>query len=462
MSVAVEEGTRPTIGGLDPERLAEEFGTPLYVYDLDVVDRQVAELRSALPTVFDVAFAVKANPSLGVVAHLGALGLGADVASGGELATVIRAGIAPSGIVFTGPGKRDEELEAAVVAGIRAVTVESLGELDRLEQIAAGLGIRTSVLLRLATAAALPDTDIPIGGENGGKFGLDSDDLPEAARRAVRSPHLRLLGLHAFGASNVLDADAIADHVGRTVSEAGRMAARIRAELDPDFQLELVDAGGGLGIPYADGDPELDLDRLGRRLANMTAAWAVNDLTRTTHVLLEPGRFLVGPAGTYITRVVDRKTVGGRHIVIVDGGIHHLVRPALVGRPHRIVSLSGAADEAESIMVAGPLCSGLDVLAENAPVNPAVGDLLAVRDTGAYGYTESMPLFLSHPLPAEVAISGGRISLLRPRIEPAMWLETQRLPAWSSRLAGASNPSVPTLGPGSSVAVSVGQRPSGG
>jgi diaminopimelate decarboxylase len=431
LALREESTVAPELGGLDPERLATEFGTPLYVYDLDVVDRQVAVLRAALPRTFDVAYAIKANPSLGVVAHLAGLGLGADVASGGELATALRAGIDPARVVFTGPGKRDDELQAAAAAGLRAVTVESLGELDRLAAIAARLQTRVPVLLRVATTGTEDAHGVLIGRQDGGKFGIDRNELAEAARRAGCSPHLRLLGLHAFGASNVLDADSLAGHVAATVSEAARLAALLRRDVQTDFRLELVDVGGGLGIPYADGEPDLDLDRLGRRLAELAAGWAAADETRDVRVLLEPGRFLIGPAGTYLTRVIDRKRIGAREIVIVDGGIHHLVRPALVGRQHRIVNVLRRMDAQTKVSVAGPLCSGLDVLADDIPIAaPEIGDLLGVRDTGAYGYTESMPLFLSHPSPAEVAIRDGRVALLRPRVEPAIWLEAQRLPVW--------------------------------
>jgi diaminopimelate decarboxylase len=421
------------LGGRDPEDLASEFGTPLYIYDLDTIERRVGALRDALPPAFDIAYAIKANPSLGVVAHLAGLGLGADVASGGELATAIRAGIDPSRIVFTGPGKRDDELELAASAGLRAVTVESPRELARLESIAARLHLRVPVLIRIAVPPAMDTATVPIAAREGAKFGMDPSEVPDAARRAASSRHLRLLGLHAFGASNVLEADALADHIARTVESAVSMAERVRDGGSEGFRLELVDVGGGLGIPYGDDEDKLDLERLRRRLADLGHGWVKDTELANVRLLLEPGRFLVGPAGAYLTRVIDRKTIGSREVVIVDGGIHHMVRPALIGRFHRIVSLTnpGGAPGQGNITVAGPLCSGLDVLADEARVCEAdVGDLLAVLDAGAYGYTESMPLLLSHPMPAEVAIRGGRVALLRPRIEPATWLAAQHLPAW--------------------------------
>jgi diaminopimelate decarboxylase len=413
------------LGGLEPDALAKLFGTPLYVYDLDVAERRVDALRGALPPSIALAYAVKANPAIGVVATFARAGLGADVASGGELETARRAGIPMSRVVVTGPGKRDEELAGAVVAGVRAITVESPVELDRLERIASHLRLPAPILLRAATTAALERVRL-VGDDGAGKFGMDAGDLAEAAGRAARSSHLDLLGLHAFGASNVLDAAAIADHVGSTVRTAAALARRI------GFPLRLVDAGGGLGIPYEAHEEPLDLQALGTRLRDLAATWAEDPVTRPTGVLLEPGRFLVGPTGAYLARVVDRKIVGGTTVVILDGGIHHLVRPALVRQEHRIHAFGRGSATSVPVTIAGPLCSGRDVFGRYGElVPPAVGDLIAILDAGAYGYTESMPFFLSHPMPAEVGVRGGRAELLRPRIEPVEWLDRQHNPAWT-------------------------------
>ncbi|HEY4189835.1 MAG TPA: alanine racemase, partial [Candidatus Limnocylindrales bacterium] len=367
------------LAGIEPAELARRFGTPLYVYDLDVVDRQVAALRAVLPAVVELAYAVKANPASAVVAHLGRLGLGADVASGGELDTVARAGIGPDRVVMTGPGKRDEELRAAVVTGIRAVTVESPGELARLEAIAAALGRRQPVLLRAAVSEAGRFERVRLVGDDGaGKFGMDRADLVASAARAVASPHLELLGLHAFGASNLLDAGALVAHVAATVQAARRLA------LGAGIPVRLVDAGGGLGIPYQPHEAELDLPRLGDGLAELTADWPSDPLLRGARLLLEPGRFLVGPAGAYLTRVVDRKTVDGSIVVILDGGVHHVLRPALVRQEHRLQAFPGGSDDhgpralgrTFPVTVAGPLCSGLDVFSRATEMTPPdVGDL---------------------------------------------------------------------------------------
>jgi diaminopimelate decarboxylase len=328
---------------------------------------------------------------------------------------------------MTGPGKRDEELAAAVVAGLRVVTVESVGELRRVARIAEGLGRRQQILLRAAvTEAARLERVRLVGDDGAGKFGMDAADLRIAADEAVASSWVELHGLHAFGASNVADAAALAGHVEATVDTARGLAAHA------GFALRLVDAGGGLGIPYEAHQSELDVAALGARLAALSDRMDADPATRGTRLLLEPGRYLVGPAGAYLTRVLERKLVGGHHVVIVDGGIHHVLRPVLVGQEHRVRVLTGggaganAAPSRFPVTIAGPLCSGLDVFAQAAVMAlPEPGDLVAILDVGAYGATESMPLFLSHPMPPEIAVRDGEAWAARPRIDPDAWLGWQ-------------------------------------
>ena len=413
------------LAGLSPAALAESFGTPLYVYDLDLIGRRVDALRGVLPRGFRVAFAVKANPSLAVVAHLQRCGVGADIASGGELETVLRAGFDPSTIAMTGPGKRDEELAAAVAAGIGVITIESAGELRRLEIIAAAAGRRQPILLRLAVSEDAHLETVRLIGGAGGKFGMPLETLRETARAAAASPDVELLGVHAFGASNLRDAEQLAGHVAELV-EIGRQVAA-----ETGTPLRLVDAGGGLGIPYADGERPLDLARFGRRLTELRGRWDAEGLAEM-EIVLEPGRFLVGPAGAYVARVVDVKGPDAAPVAILDGGVNHLLRPALVRSEHRLAVLT--TDTVRALVrttVAGPLCTGLDVFTTEAMLpRPRDGDLVAVLDAGAYGFTESMPLFLSHPSAAEVAVKAGRAQLIRPRVMPVEQLDRQLNPDW--------------------------------
>lgn len=403
-AIAIEAGR---VAGMNAAELAARFGTPMYVYDLDAVEDRVEGLRGALPPSFELAYAAKANPAARVLELMRGLGLGLDIASGGELQAALQAGFDPARIIFTGPGKTDAELAAAVKVGLRAITVESAGELARLERIAGTARRRVPILLRVAVRGEGEETPILGGGWR--KFGIDPDELETVARSACASPSLDLLGMHAFGASNVREADAIAAHVAWIVETAASLARRV------GFRLRLVDAGGGLGIPYADADRPLDLDRLGARLATLAAGWSGDSDLAELPVLLEPGRYLVGPAGVLMARVLDVKRVGGRTVAILDAGIHTASRPALVGAGHRLRLLEPGRPRAEGgpVVVAGPLCTGLDVFPGGLTHVPEVGDLVAILDLGAYGYTESMPLFLSHPSPGEVAIQGGQVQLLR-------------------------------------------------
>lgn len=328
--------------------------------------------------------------------------------------------------MFTGPGKADAELAAAAAAGLRAVTVESAGELQRLERAAQRAGRVVPVLLRVAVGDGAEATPILAGGWR--KFGIDAGELEAVARRAHASPWLDLLGLHAFGASNVTDAEVIAGHVARTVDRAAALARAV------GFALRLVDVGGGLGVPYRDGDPTLDLDRLAARLAILAAGWAADPDLAELPVLLEPGRYLTAPCGLLLGRVLDRKRVGGRAVAMLDTGMHHALRPALVGEGHRLRLLSRAprppAEDAP-VLVAGPLCTGIDLFPGGVEAVPEPGDLVAVCDLGAYGFTESMPFFLSHPIPAEVAVRGGRPQRIRRRGEPEDLLAGQCVPDWT-------------------------------
>jgi len=417
---------RGALGGIDPREIAASFGTPCYVYDLDVVAARAARLRAALPPRFDLAYAVKANPSLAVVARLASLGLGADVASAGELEAAYAAGVAAREVVATGPGKSDAFLRAAVASGVRAVTVESSGELRRLERAAESLGMRVAVLLRLRASAVAGVR--PRRGEV--EFGMTRRQAASAARMAVASARLDPVGVHVFHPGAVHDAATIADRARRAVEAGLDLAGRT------GFQLRLVDVGGGLGIPYRDVAAPLDLDTLGALLARLDLDCRRDGRLEDVRLLLEPGRFLVGPAGAYLARVVDVVRSGPRVVATLDGGVHHLVAPALVGRRFRVRLCDadprdGAARRTARVTFRGPLCTPLDVLArEDAFPEPRPGDVVAFLDAGAYGFTESMPWFLSHDGPAEVAASGGRAELARPRSLARELVARQRVPAW--------------------------------
>lgn len=410
-----------TVAGLEAAALTALHGSPLFVYDADVLRARAAALRAALPAAVEIAFACKANSSPLVLAALAGAGLGADVASAGELRAVRRAGFAAERVVFTGPGKTDAELAAALEAGVGALTIESLEELDVVIGLADDARTGQGLMLRLATggdAEGLPIISAP----GNVKFGL-SDEEADAAVSRLRAARVLtpdgpfvLRGFHAFGASNVRVAAVLVAGAVDLAARAERIAGR------HGLELKLLDAGGGLGIPYADDEEALDIEALGRGLAAEMATWADRPALRSARLLLEPGRWLVGPVGAYVCSVTRTKERGGRVVAISDGGIHHLLRPRLVGQDHRVVPLGPAVDRPAGarIDLVGPLCTGIDILASDA-AGPRLraGDLLAVLDAGAYGYSESMPFFLTHPIPAEVVVDGGALHISRERVDPA-------------------------------------------
>jgi diaminopimelate decarboxylase len=411
------------IGGHDPRELAERFGTPLFAYDLGVVSRRIAALQEALPSSVTVSYAVTANPLPRVVRHvLGKVGA-ATVASVGELAIATRAGAPPASVTLTGPGKQDQDIETALDAGA-VLSVESASELARVELVAARRRCIARVLLRTAAEEHVRLSRVRLAGDNGaGKFGLDWSDLVACARYAVRSRHMRFLGIHTHGLSNVLDARLLATHMSDSVDRGIELASLV------GHKLELINLGGGMGIPYDSQDEPIDLAFLGLGLTRLAHRLSCRPTTSDTRLVVESGRFIVGQSGAYLTKVIDRKVVSGSHVVILDGGVNHILRSVLTGQEHRMRVLTGAgsanaiAAQRFPVTVAGPLSSGLDILADAAVMAvPDIGDLVAVLDVGAYGFTQSMPFFSSYPIPPEVVIDGDKVTLARARIDPQAWL----------------------------------------
>ncbi len=397
-------------------RAASLFGTPLYLYDFDVIERQVLRLRHALGPRFELAYAVKANPSLGILSFLRKFGLSSDVASRGELLAVRLAGCPPSKILSTGPAKTDADLEALVRARVSIVHAEGEWELERLEELARRLRRQVPVGLRLNPPWGIAEKRVIIGGPGAKKFGFDLKSARDVLRTTKKFPHLDVCGFQVFNASNVLDARLLVENTRRVLDLALSLSKKY------GVPLRSVDFGGGFGVPYAGRERPLDLGVLGKGLREVAKEARSSGLPDSTRLVFEPGRFLVAESGTYLVKVLGTKRSRGVDYVLMDGGVHHFLRPVLLGTPHRVRLVKGTAGarggrsspSKKSLVLSGPLCTSLDILhpAAHLPL-PARGDLLAFEKAGAYGFTESMPLFLSHAWPAEVAVWKGRITLLR-------------------------------------------------
>ncbi|MEQ1540655.1 MAG: pyridoxal-dependent decarboxylase, exosortase A system-associated [Novosphingobium sp.] len=382
------------------ELVAQTGNTPLFVYSGDHVRNRVAELRAAMPARLALHYAVKANPYGPLLALMDGLVDGFDVASGGELALARAAGTDPARISFAGPGKRDDELEAAIASGV-TLNLESEGEADRAFAIADHLGVVPRLAVRVNPDFDLKGSGMKMGG--GAKpFGVDAARVPALARRIIASgAHWQ--GLHIFAGSQSLDSEAIAETQAATLDLAAQLA---EASGSP---LPRCNLGGGFGIPYFAADTPIDLSLIGQRLEARFAALPA--VLQETRFCIELGRYLVGEAGIYLTRVVDRKESHGEVFLVVDGGLHHQLAASgnfgtVVRRnyPVAIASRFGAADS-EEVSVVGCLCTPLDRLADKAGLPRAeVGDLVAVFCAGAYGASASPAQFLGHGPACEMLV----------------------------------------------------------
>jgi diaminopimelate decarboxylase len=389
------------IGGRSLLDLAAEIGrTPFYAYDRAIMTRRVGELRAALPHAVKLHYAMKANPMPEVVRHVAAMVDGLDVASAGELRVALTTGVMPIDISFAGPGKRVEELEAAAAAGI-VVNLESEREMRELARICQARGGRCRVAIRVNPDFELKTSGMKMGG-GPKQFGVDAERVPAMLRELATLP-LQFHGFHIFSGSQNLRPEAIIEAQNKAVELATQLTR------DAPGPVHLLNIGGGFGIPYFPGERQLDVGPIASNLAML--ADGVACALPEAELVLELGRYLVGEAGIYVCRVIDRKLSRGQVFLVTDGGLHHHLAasgnfgqvlrknyPVFVGNRVR-----GA--ERESVSVVGPLCTPLDLLADRMEMARAdVGDLIVVLQSGAYGFTASPLGFLSHPAPAEIVI----------------------------------------------------------
>jgi diaminopimelate decarboxylase len=383
------------------DEIADEVGTPFYVYDLDLLRHRIRSFEAPLRDVAHLTcYAVKANDALAVLRVIAAEGLGADIVSGGELDKTIRAGIDASRIVFSGVGKRRDEIGAALQARIRSLNVESLDELAEIADEAVGRGLTAPVSVRLNPDVAAGTHAYLTTGTASSKFGLPAAEALEALRRAASDPSLDPVGLSFHVGSQILDTQPFA-------AAAERAAEVWRAARAEGIVLRDFDVGGGLGIPY-DGGAEPDLAQYMRALVDATRSLEAT-------LLLEPGRHLVGPVGAFVTRVIHVKRVADRTIAICDGGINDFLRPLLYGAEHPIDVQSSRSGEHGLVDVVGPLCESGDYLAlgRTLPL-PVAGDLIVVGLAGAYGRVMSST-YNARPLCAEVLLDEGSWRIGRKR-----------------------------------------------
>lgn len=389
------------INGRRVDDIAAELGTPFYAYDASVIRGRVASLRQALPERIALHFAMKANPMPAVVHELAALVDGIDIASGGELEVALQTPCPRHEMSFAGPGKSRDEIAAAIRAGI-VLNAESTLEIERAGEIAMSLGLPAHIAIRVNPDFELKNSGMRMSG-GPKQFGIDAELVPEVLKNLAEPCEFH--GFHIFTGSQNLNAESIVTSQQKSFELAMELAAY--APKAPRF----VNLGGGFGIPYFPGDTRLDLAPIGECLADLDQQL----LTRypDCQIVIELGRYLVGECGVYVCEVRDVKPSRGHTFAITDGGLHHHLSASgnfgQIIRKNYPVTLANKLDRTadQQISVVGPLCTPLDLLGDKVTVpNPEVGDLVAVMQSGAYGFTASPHLFLSHPAPKEIFCDG--------------------------------------------------------
>ena len=405
-----------TCEGVSLERVAEQEGTPAYVYSTSVVRDRYRRLEAAFaPLPHRIHYTLKANSNRGVLGILRELGAGADVVSGGELFRALRTGFTGADIIFGGVGKTERELREALAAGVLLINAESEAEVRLLDRIARELGVVAPVGIRVNPEVTVDSSHRYIKtGEKGAKFGVPFNEVHAVARVAAALGNTQLVGLDMHIGSQLFRLDPYLDGTEKLVELLGQLKA------DGVDTIEYLDIGGGLGVSY-DEEATPDLERFAEALVKRVQPTGLT-------LLMEPGRFIVGNAGILLTRVLYRKRSGGREFLITDAGMTELLRPSHYDAYHRIEAVKPAARQM-TVDVVGPVCESGDFLALDRRMDEvSPGDLLAVHDVGAYGYVMASN-YNTRPRGVEVLVDGDRfaVTTARERYEDLVRLEQDDL-----------------------------------
>lgn len=382
-------------------QLAQEYGTPLYVYSRAAIESAWQQFdQSLVGWNHQVCYAVKANSNLAVLGVLAELGSGFDIVSVGELERVLAAGGDPAKIVFSGVGKKADEMARAMEVGISCFNVESAAELERLNDVAGKQGVVANISLRIN-----PDVDAKTHpyistGLKENKFGIGHEVALAVYRRAAELPHLNVVGMDCHIGSQLTEIEPYLDATQRLLTLVDALA-------EEGIVIRDLDLGGGQGIRYKDETP-MDLNAWRQALAPLLDH-------RDLKIIVEPGRAIVGNAGVMLTEVQYLKSNGDRHFAIVDGAMNDLLRPALYSAWQEITAVKPRNGEEELLMdVVGPVCESADFLGKQRPLAVQAGDVLAVHSAGAYCAAMSSN-YNSRPRTAEVMVDGDRHQLVRRR-----------------------------------------------
>ena len=385
-------------GGISASDLVKKYKSPLYIYEADIIRRQYESLAKDIGCPYlKIHYAAKANTNSAILKIIRQLGGNIEVVSEGEVLAVFKAGFKPNQIIYTCNGAEEEELRFLIENKI-AVNLDSLGQIEKWGRLNPDSDI--SLRLNLGIGAG-SHAHITTGGQKS-KFGIHLSGVNKA-KKIARKYNLKIIGLHQHIGSGVMDSRVF----GRAMKALLRIAHQF-----PD--LEFIDFGGGLGIPYKPGQKSLNTKMLGKQIADIMNGFS-KEYGKEVKVIIEPGRYLVAQSGTLLAKVTDIKNNPSGTFVSINTGLNHLIRPAMYSAYHKITNATCAKGKQKKVTVVGNICESADVFAKDMFITePKEGDILAIHDTGAYGYTMSS-FYNARVKPAEVLIDGGRPKLIRKR-----------------------------------------------
>lgn len=387
--------------------IIDRFDAPFFYYDLDKLVSHLENMADILDPDIKLWYACKANPMSAILKVLRNLNFGIDFASLGELHQILNTGVKPSETIATGPAKSKKYLANIVKAGVENIVLESLNQVSWLNEVCKEQNVKANALLRLQLD--WNEGKSVLGGDSITPFGLNHDEWKKLSPQKYE--HINFVGFHIFQWGNILDTDRLKTIWEKSILEALELSQSL------NIQMDIIDLGGGLGVPY-----DLSSEGLSFKKAHDTLVELKNKY-ELKKIWMELGRYAVAECGQYFTKITDIKNVRGKNLIVTEGGINHIARPALTGQPFPCSSFTNQRSELQEYNIHGPLCTALDFLGTfKLPMNLQVGDWLIFHKAGAYGFTESMPYFLCHELPGEVIKYKDDLMIPRPPKTSYEWM----------------------------------------
>jgi diaminopimelate decarboxylase len=395
--------------------LSDRLGTPFFLYDGDFLENHYKKIRNQLSPDIDIFLSMKANNNISIARLFGEYGGGVEVASKGEIFLALKSGYSPKNIIFSGPGKTMEELTYAIELEIYSIIVESIDELEKIEVIAQQKGKVVSIAVRINPDQALSTGSIQMAGAPR-QFGIDESQLVDFYERACSLSNIRLMGIHVYTGTQILDGNQIMRSFQNTINIAEMLYEKF------NFICEMIDLGGGFGVPYFSNEQQLDFETLSHEI-NKLVVEAKNKIFKETRFIIESGRYLLSEGGCYITKVLYKKKSKNEIFLIVDGGLHHHSAATFRGRrmrgnfPMKVIQtnkLFSMNSNKETVNIVGPLCTPDDCLFKGIEINQTEpGDIICIYNSGAYGLTFSPIYFLGHPTPIEIMRINNKYKIIR-------------------------------------------------